>query len=210
MDALTTATAFLFGGFRLDGSGLSRRDESGAFVPVPIGARALEILGVLVERPGELVSRDEITNRVWPGIIVENSNLPVQIAALRRLLDNGRTDGSCIQTVPGRGYRFPGVVTRALLEPTLSLPDKPSIAVLPFANMSGDPEQDYFADGMVEEIITALSQIRWLFVIAYLAVRPSAPVRTLEGVLASGKFHPPWRRTCATLRPSNPATRRNI
>ena len=50
--------------------------------------------------------------------------------------------------------------------PMLSLPDKPSIAVLPFANMSGDPEQEYFADGMVEEIITALSRIRWLFVIA--------------------------------------------
>jgi TolB-like protein len=50
--------------------------------------------------------------------------------------------------------------------PTLALPDKPSIAVLPFANLSGDPEQEYFADGMVEEIITALSRIRWLFVIA--------------------------------------------
>src|SRR5436853_4377246 len=51
-------------------------------------------------------------------------------------------------------------------EPALPLPDKPSIAVLPFQNMSGDPEQEYFADGMVEEIITALSRIRWLFVIA--------------------------------------------
>ena len=166
MDALATADVFLFEGCRLDRQGLSRRDQSGAFVPVPIGSRALEILGVLVERAGDLVSRDEITNAVWPGTIVEGSNLPVQIAALRRILDEGRADGSCIQTVPGRGYRFIGVVTRGSAETVLALPDKPSIAVLPFANMSGDPEQEYFADGMVEEIITALSWIRWLFVIA--------------------------------------------
>src|SRR4029077_13478550 len=166
MDVLATADVFLFEGCRLDRRGLSRRNQSGAFVPVLIGSRALEILGVLVERAGDLVSRDEITNAVWPGTIVEGSNLPVQIAALRRILDEGRADGSCIQTVPGRGYRFIGVVTRGSAETVLALPDKPSIAVLPFANMSGDPEQEYFADGMVEEIITALSWIRWLFVIA--------------------------------------------
>ena len=90
----------------------------------------------------------------------------MQIAALRRVLDQGRADGSYIQTVAGRGYRFVAPVTRTSGEPRLSLPDKPSIAVLPFANLSGDPEQEYFADGMVEEIITALSRIRWLFVIA--------------------------------------------
>jgi len=166
MDALATADVFLFEGCRLDRRGLSRRDQSGAFVPVPIGSRALEILSVLVERAGDLVSRDEITNAVWPRTIVEGSNLPVQIAALRRILDERRAEGSCIQTVPGRGYRFIGVVTRGSAETVLALPDKPSIAVLPFANMSGDPEQEYFADGMVEEVITALSRIRWLFVIA--------------------------------------------
>jgi DNA-binding winged helix-turn-helix (wHTH) protein len=143
---------FLFEGFRLDRSGLSRCNQSGAFVPVPVGSRTLEILGFLLQRSGDLVSRDEIMNAVWPGTIVENSNLPVQIAALRRLLDNGRANGSCIQTVPGRGYRFVGVVTRASPESALALPDKPSIVVLPFANMSGDPEQEYFADGMAEEI----------------------------------------------------------
>ncbi len=90
---------------------------------------------------------------------MEDSNLPVQIAALRRVLNEGRAEGSCIQTVPGRGYRFAAVVTRASAEAVLPLPDKPSIVVLPFANMSGDPEQEYFADGMVEEIITALSRI---------------------------------------------------
>ena len=67
---------------------------------------------------------------------------------------------------PVRVYRVRDLASKAAPPPTLLLPDKPSIAVLPFANMSGDPEQEYFADGMVEEIITALSRIRWLFVIA--------------------------------------------
>src|SRR5215471_8378368 len=80
MDALVTADVFLFEGFRLDRRGLSRCDDQGCFVPVPIGSRALEILGVLVHRPGDLVSRDEIMNVVWPGVVVESSNLPVQIA----------------------------------------------------------------------------------------------------------------------------------
>ena len=110
---------------------------------------------------------------VWPETAVEDSNLNVQIAALRRVLDEGRAEGSCIQTVPGRGYRFTAPVTRVAGMPrhsrpsgALPLPDEPSLAVMPFQNMSGDPEQEYFADGMVEEIITALSRIRWLFVIA--------------------------------------------
>jgi TolB-like protein len=142
-----------------------------------MGSRALEILGVLAERPGELVSRAEIMAAVWPETTVEDSNLNVQIAALRRVLDEGRTEGSCIQTVRGRGYRFTAPVTRVAVEARAyaaavpisvlpPLPDKPSLAVLPFQNMSGDPEQEYFADGVVEEIITALSRIRWLFVIA--------------------------------------------
>ena len=168
MDALATTDVFLFEGCRLDRRGLSRRDQSGAFVPVLIGSRALEILGVLVERAGDLVSRDEITNAVWPRTIVEGSNLPVQIAALRRILDAERAGESCIQTVVRRGYRFTAPVTRLETEASAAppLPDKPSLAVMPFQNISGDPEQEYFADGMVEEIITALSWIKWLFVIA--------------------------------------------
>ena len=110
---------------------------------------------------------------VWPGTVVENSNLPVQIAALRRILDDSRAQGSCIKTVPRRGYRLTAAVTRVETEARSvvaavpigvpPLPDKPSIAVLPFTNMSGDPEQEYFADGMVEEIITALSRIKMAF-----------------------------------------------
>ena len=110
---------------------------------------------------------------VWPATAVEDTNLNMQIAALRQVLDAGRTEGSCIQTFPGRGYRFAVPVTRvgadaSALPPSgpPALPDKPSLAVMPFENMSGDPEQEYFADGIVEEIITALSRITWLFVIA--------------------------------------------
>ena len=171
MDALAKGGIFLFEGFRLDrqARALFRRDEGGAFVPIAIGSRALEVLGVLVERAGDLVSRDEFMAAVWPAMAVEDTNLNMQIAALRRILDEGRADGSCIQTVPGRGYRFANpVMLAAALRPSgpLPLPDKPSLAVMPFQNMSGDPEQEYFADGVVEEIITALSRITWLFVIA--------------------------------------------
>src|SRR5882672_8191835 len=178
MVALSSTESSLFEGFRLDRRAgvLFRRDERGVFAPLAIGSRALDVLGVLVERPGDLVSRDEIMSAVWPETVVEDSNLPVQIRALRRVLDQGRAEGSCIQTVARRGYRLVATVTRraadvgsdtaAVLASGAPALPRPSIAVLPFANMSGDPEQEYFVDGMVEEIITALSRIRWLFVIA--------------------------------------------
>lgn len=108
----------LFGGVRLDRRRgvLSRKDERGVFVPLAIGSRALGILDMLVVRPGELVSRAEIISTVWPETTVEDSNLDVQIAALRRVLDDGRTGGSCIQTIRGRGYRFTVPVTRIAAE----------------------------------------------------------------------------------------------
>ena len=111
---LATADIFLFEGFRLDmrGEGLSRQDEYGAFVPIQVGGRALDVLGVLVERPGELVSKEEMMTAVWGRTAVENANLTVQIATLRRVLDRYRAEGSFIQTVAGRGYRFVAPVTR--------------------------------------------------------------------------------------------------
>src|SRR5215472_6142599 len=113
MNATSSADVFRFDGFRLDRrSGvLSRGDEHGVFAPLAISSRALDILGVLVERSGDLVSRTEIFSVVWPDTVVEDSNLNVQIAALRRVLDEGRANGSCIQTIPGRGYRFAVPVT---------------------------------------------------------------------------------------------------
>jgi DNA-binding winged helix-turn-helix (wHTH) protein len=107
MQGLAPSDIFLFEDFRLDRrGGLSRRDDSGAFAPVAIGSRALDILGALIEQAGEVVSKDEIIAAVWPDRVVEDSNLTVQISALRRALDKGRLNASCIQTVSERGYRF--------------------------------------------------------------------------------------------------------
>src|ERR1700730_17189056 len=106
MKAIAPGEIVLFEGFRLDRRGLFRRDEGGAFVPVAIGSRGLDVLGVLIARLGDLVLKDEIVAAVWPGMVVEDSNLTVQISAVRRVLDHGRSGGSCIQTISGRGYRF--------------------------------------------------------------------------------------------------------
>ena len=168
MGAWKAGNSLWFEGLRLDHNGLFRVSGVGGEAPVTLGSRALDLLRLLAERQGEIVSKDAIMEAVWPGQAVAESNLTVQISALRRALD--RDGHSPIQNIPGRGYRFAAAVTRTDAAtngvPALALPDKPSIAVLPFQNLSGDPDQEYFADGMVEEIITALSRIRWLFVIA--------------------------------------------
>src|SRR5215469_12653952 len=108
MHGLAPSDIFLFEDFRLDrrGGGLFRCDGTGKFEPVAIGSRGLDILGVLIERAGEVVSKGEVIAAVWPGTVVEDSNLTVQLSALRRVLDQGRSNGSCIQTVAGLGYRF--------------------------------------------------------------------------------------------------------
>src|SRR5262249_24673436 len=146
MGALDTSDMFLFKHFRLDRRGLFRREKSGGFVPIKIGTRAEDILSILIERAGDLVSKDEIIAKVWPGTIVEESNLTVQISTLRRFLDERSADGASIQTVPGRGYRFVAKVTRVPTAPQ-AFQQRLSIVVLPFANMSDDPDQQYFADG---------------------------------------------------------------
>src|SRR5215472_9481593 len=140
--------------------------------PLKLHGRALGILRVLAEAKGEIVSKDELLARLWPGRTVEEGNLHVHVSALRKSLDEHGGGHSFVVTVPGRGYRLAhltglrSALAEGSLPPQLPLTDKPSIAVMPFANLSGDPDQEYFADGMVEEIITALSRIRWLFVIA--------------------------------------------
>jgi adenylate cyclase len=112
--SLLEPAVFQFGGYLLDrnSGGLFRLDEHGRPVPLPLGSRALEVLCVLVERQGDLVSKQAIMDAVWPDTVVEENNLTVQISALRRVLDQGRTEGSCIQTVQGRGYRFVAPVLR--------------------------------------------------------------------------------------------------
>ncbi len=170
---VATGGVYTFGSFRLD---LKAEILFRASEPVALGRRAVAVLRVLLERPDVPVSKDELIEAAWPGLAVEPSNLTVQIAALREALRMEQGGEHWIETMPRRGYRFVGPVVTAIQESvrfhesaahaTLSLPDKPSIAVLSFQNMSGDPEQEYFADGIAEEIITALSRFRQLFVIA--------------------------------------------
>ena len=163
------ATIHAFGPFRLDADAetLYRGSE-----PLPIGKRAVALLRVLIERAGALVSKDTLIDAAWSGLAVEESNLTVQIAALRRALSEVPGGGVIGSSGPlsqrARRKYSQRMDPSAKPSPTMApaLPDKPSIAVLPFENLSGDPEQGYFADGIVEEIITALSRIRWLFVIA--------------------------------------------
>jgi TolB-like protein len=112
--------------------------------PMPIGRRAIALLGVLVKRQGAVVSKDELISSAWSGLAIEESNLTVQIAAIAR---------TSYSRSPEPGLE-------------LAVPDRPSIAVLPFVNMSEDPKHDYFADGITEEIITALSKWPSFLVIA--------------------------------------------
>src|SRR5215208_6486780 len=158
------------GQFRLN---LRRRELTLDGKPVQLGSRARDILCVLASANGEVVSKDELMTRVWAGLVVEENNIQVHISALRKMLDNGKSGQNYVVTVPGRGYRLLSQPSASATgtgstntQPGPALPDKPSIAVLPFMSMSGDPEQQYFADGVVEEIITALSRFSSLFVIA--------------------------------------------
>jgi adenylate cyclase len=239
--SVQTSAAVRFGGFLLDRSagGLFRLDEDGSPVLLPIGSRALDVLCVLVERQGDLVSKQAIMDAVWPGTAVEENNLTVHISTLRRVLDEGRGSGSCIQTIPGRGYRFvvplgrhdaaaplgrtqpiegdssddllqaetgcdiavrapkAAVSTRfarrhrgalfAVLLTGLSfalaallllgrghdfwfagrqVPPRLSLVVLPFENLSGDPKDDYLADGITDDLTSDLSNLPDAFVIA--------------------------------------------
>src|SRR6266852_1781104 len=147
------AMAYRFGPFRLDPEAgiLFRAAEL-----VPLGHRAVTLLRVLAERPGVPISKDALIQAAWPGLSVEESNLTVQIAALRRVLGEEPGGERWIETLPRRGYRFVGPVAKeevgraprphTEVPIALALPDKPSIAVLAFQSMSGDPEQEYFAD----------------------------------------------------------------
>ena len=243
MDGLGSAGTLHFEGFRLDRRAgcLCRVDNGGTATPIALGSRALDLLALLVSRRGELVSKDEILAAVWPGRVVEEANLNVQISKLRHILDHDRPQGSCIETVIGYGYRFTGEVVPA--DPTaltegwllrddadaleesrepcasgatdlagnaqhaativsprrlhvavasvlasfslvavlaaalnwsslrsvegLSSPPPLSIVVLPFVSLSSDREQEYFADGLGEDLTTDLSRNGQMLVISH-------------------------------------------
>jgi TolB-like protein/class 3 adenylate cyclase len=160
--------------FSLDGH---RRELRRGGDIVPVEPKVFDLLMYLIQHRERVVSRDELLDAVWNGRIVSDSALATCINAARMAIGDSGEAQSLIKTLPRRGFRFIGAVrgqkasaTEAHDGPTpagiFELPAKPSIAVLPFQNLSSDPEQEYFADGIVEDIISGLSRIRWLFVIA--------------------------------------------
>lgn len=130
--------------------------------PLAVGQRGAMLLEALLSRPGEVITKSELLDAAWGGAAVEESNLTVQVAALRKALGRSATGGDWIVTVPRVGYRFVSPSSSAAPERD----DQPSIAVLPFVNLSSDPEQAFFADGLAEEIIVALGKLPGLLVIS--------------------------------------------
>ncbi|MGE8941833.1 winged helix-turn-helix domain-containing tetratricopeptide repeat protein [Leptospira interrogans] len=158
-----------------------RRELTRAAKAVGVGPQVFDLLLYLVQNRDHVVSKDHIVDAVWGGRIISESTLTSHINAVRKAIGDSGEKQHLVRTVPRKGFRFVGEVAETqasdrladvtgpatdVSRPALLLPSKPSIAVLPFQNLSGDPEQAYFADGVVEEIITALSRVRWLFVIA--------------------------------------------
>jgi TolB-like protein len=159
---------FIFGPFVLD-AGNGALFEHG--LPVTIGGRSLALLQALVEARGQVVPKSALMDAAWPNTNVEESNLTVQIATLRRRLRVSPDGEEWIATFPRVGYRFAGPLTvqereAAIADAGRALEAEPSIAVLPFAYMSLDPEQAHFADGLVDDLIADLSKVPGLLVIA--------------------------------------------
>jgi len=158
-----------FGPYRLK---TAERQLLGPQGPVELSARAFDILALLLDKPDEVIAKADLLDTVWPGLMVEENTLQVHMSALRKALDDGM-----ITTVHGRGYKYAGP-RPAPADPEAeprpngaadagpSAQPKPSIAVLPFDNMSGDPEQAYFSDGITEDIIAELGKFKEFLVIA--------------------------------------------
>ncbi len=171
---------FRFEDFALDPH---RRELRRSGTLVALEPQVFDLIDYLIRNRHRVVTRDNLLDAVWNGRVVSESTLASRINAARRALNDSGDEQRLIRTIVRRGVRFVGAVEGAerpdgtsgsgALEPgddasrlPLPLPDRPAIAVLPFTNLSGDWEQDYFSDGISEDIITALSKLRWFFVIA--------------------------------------------
>lgn len=178
---MSVEVQFVFGDYVLDPD---RRELTREAEVIAVGPQVFDLLVYLVQNRERVVRKDDLLNTVWGGRIVSESTLTSHINAVRKAIGDSGEEQRLIRTVTRKGFRFVGDVrevqssdgfsspktesakSNEASASALALPDKPSIAALPFQNLSGDPEQEYFADGVVEDIITALSRIRWLFVIA--------------------------------------------
>jgi TolB-like protein len=159
---MLTGGRYRFGDFELRlGTRELRRGNS----PVALGGRAFDLLACLVQNSGRTIGKDELLQAAWPGRVVIENNLNAQVRALRKLLGP-----ATVVTVSGRGFRF-GLDVRGELAPlhppgAAPPPELPALAVLPFQNLSGDPAEDYFASGVAEDILTALSRFKQFRVLA--------------------------------------------
>jgi TolB-like protein len=170
---------YLFEDYALDPD---RRELTRHAQAVAIGPKVFDLLLYLVQNRERVVTKDDLLEAVWSGRIVAESTLTSHINAVRKAIGDSGEEQRLVRTISRKGFRFVGEIKEASAdrvtprsepakpeEPPArapTLPDRPSIAALPFLNLSGDIEQEYFTDGVVEDIITALSRIRWLFVIA--------------------------------------------
>jgi len=135
--------------------------------PVPVNHKGISLLASLLRTPGEAVEKATLMDAAWPGMAVEESNLSVQIAALRKLLGAAHDGSEWIATVPRVGYRFAGSVSCAddHDEGIDATEARPVIAVLPFGIVSEQSGKDYLADGITNDIITSLARYRWFRVV---------------------------------------------
>ena len=154
---------------------LSRQD-----MPVALEPQVFDLVVHLMENRDRVVSKEELIEKIWHGRHVAESTLTSRINAARKAVGDSGAEQALIRTIARKGFRFVGRVQTAAesavaaepavanreTEPQAPLLDRPGIAVLPFINMSGDRAQEYFSDGISEDIITALSKLRWFFVIA--------------------------------------------
>jgi TolB-like protein/tetratricopeptide (TPR) repeat protein len=170
---------FFFADHALD---TDRRELRSGSEPVAVEPQVFDLLVYLLQNRDRVVSKDDLIASVWGGRIVSDSTLTSRINAARKAVGDSGEDQKLIRTSPRKGLRFVGIVRtqpdgvaagyappdeiREQSRPALPLPDRPAVAVLPFTNMSGEPEQEYFSDGITDDIITALSKLRWFFVIA--------------------------------------------
>jgi TolB-like protein len=162
-----------------------RRELHRGSEPIAVEPQVFDLLIYLVQNRDRVVSKDDLIAAVWQGRIVSESTLTSRINAARKAVGDSGEEQKLIRTIARRGFRFVGAVhaqsdaeepgrapeqtsdaPHEQSRPALPPSDRPTIAVLPFINMSGDPEQEYFSDGITEDIITALSKLRWFFVIA--------------------------------------------
>ncbi|MCW3150410.1 winged helix-turn-helix domain-containing protein [Stutzerimonas stutzeri] len=154
---------------------LDRRELVRGSEVVATAPKVFDLLVYLARNRARVVSRDDLIDAVWARRIVSESTLASHINAVRKAVGDNGQQQRVIRTIARKGFRFVAELSEIGAEEGVAsdaspkvptLPDRPSIAVLPFVNLSGDPEQDYLADGVVEDIIAALSRYRWLFVVA--------------------------------------------